>query len=212
VNFKNKTFSITIPKDVGPPGLLYYISAEVWQVTGERYGGGDISNKFNLSGATGKFSQVQLSGNYLWRADWFPCSSSACVQACEDVGRSNTLSQGAADSPWRNCVNACPDISPYFNTTDTMLIGSDNKENCLEYVNHNISISPQYSKAQCKDFPIPAACPISITSTSTSGLGDFSSTRTATPAQTSKDSSSSFYPIPATLLLSAVVYTILCIT
>jgi hypothetical protein len=107
VTFHNTSFTVTIPADVGPSGSFYALHASVFQTNGETYGAEISSGTFELTGATGNWSQSQLEDYTLWSADGYPCSSFACVKVCSDTfWRKNNNSD-----EYEKCANNCRDVS-----------------------------------------------------------------------------------------------------
>ncbi len=116
ITYGNFSFNVTIPGSVGPSGSYYGISAQIFKPNGDesnrggRYSVEIPSNIFNLTGATGNWSEYQLEDYTLWSADLIPCTSFACVKACVSnltwvTEKDNSTTQ------YENCANSCPGVN-----------------------------------------------------------------------------------------------------
>jgi len=108
--------NFTVPSSVGPSGATYGVSIQLFQTDGSKYSGKIQSDIFNLSSATGNWSNSQLSDYVLSSPDTIPCSSFACVKDCSDmVWTNNTNLSGAGEtgnsSVYRDCAEKCPGVT-----------------------------------------------------------------------------------------------------
>ncbi|KAF9530011.1 hypothetical protein CPB83DRAFT_851433 [Crepidotus variabilis] len=110
IDLSNSTFTVSIPKDIGPPGKFYSLHAQMYLTNGKKYSGEISSPPFTLSGATGHFGAVQQKGYALWTATYFPCSSFSCVVACAD-GASATAGATSDSTQYHECAAKCPGVT-----------------------------------------------------------------------------------------------------
>lgn len=72
--------NISVPAGVGPEADYYSIAiADLTTSQGSTY-----SNKFNLTGATGNYTEYEnnLGGSPFWSANDLPCTAYSCARDC----------------------------------------------------------------------------------------------------------------------------------
>ncbi|KAF2477090.1 uncharacterized protein BDR25DRAFT_43630 [Lindgomyces ingoldianus] len=118
VLFKNTSFSVTIPANIGPSGNHYVLVAQILQTDGSYYGASLESNVFSLSGGTGYWGHYQLQGYTLWGDDGTPCTGYACVRNCSDTAyESSKAGQGNGTIQYQDCANSCPNVTINFESS-----------------------------------------------------------------------------------------------
>jgi len=100
---------------VGPSAGYYSIGiADLSTSQGATY-----SNKFNLTGGTGNYTEYEthLGGAPFWDADALPCSSYECARQCAQAGYPNDLTDDSSYQTMRQCILQCPGVSPAASLT-----------------------------------------------------------------------------------------------
>ncbi|KAK4961927.1 hypothetical protein LTR10_002420 [Elasticomyces elasticus] len=107
--------SLTIPASVGPSAGYYSIAIADLTTSG----GPTFSNRFNLTGGTGNYTEYEshLGGAPFWDADDLPCSSYECARQCAQAGYPTDLTDNAAYETMRSCILKCPGVSPAASVT-----------------------------------------------------------------------------------------------
>ncbi|KAK5156978.1 hypothetical protein LTS14_004495 [Recurvomyces mirabilis] len=109
--------TLNIPALVGPSANYYSIAAKDL-TTGQ---GLTYSNRFNLTGGNGNYTQYEksLGGAPFWDADALPCSSYACARECAQASYPSDLTNSEAYSTMRSCFLQCPDVRPAASASQT---------------------------------------------------------------------------------------------
>ncbi|KAK3626170.1 hypothetical protein LTR56_019958 [Elasticomyces elasticus] len=107
--------SLTIPASVGPSAGYYSIAIADLTMSG----GPTYSNRFNLTGGTGNYTEYEkhLGGAPFWDADDLPCSSYECARQCAQAGYPTDLTDNGAYETMRACILKCPGVSPAASVT-----------------------------------------------------------------------------------------------
>ncbi|KAK3657730.1 hypothetical protein LTR56_002108 [Elasticomyces elasticus] len=107
--------SLTIPSSVGPSAGYYSIAIADLTTSG----GPTYSNRFNLTGGTGNYTEYEshLGGAPFWDADDLPCSSYECARQCAQAGYPTDLTDNGAYETMRACILKCPGVSPAASVT-----------------------------------------------------------------------------------------------
>ncbi|KAK5685434.1 hypothetical protein LTS10_003512 [Elasticomyces elasticus] len=107
--------SLTIPASVGPSAGYYSIAIADLTTSG----GPTYSNRFNLTGGTGNYTEYEkhLGGAPFWDADDLPCSSYECARQCAQAGYPTDLTDNGAYETMRACILKCPGVSPAASVT-----------------------------------------------------------------------------------------------
>ncbi|KAK4901013.1 hypothetical protein LTR27_002197 [Elasticomyces elasticus] len=107
--------SLTIPASVGPSAGYYSIAIADLTTSG----GPTYSNRFNLTGGTGNYTEYEkhLGGAPFWDADDLPCSSYECARQCAQAGYPTDLTDNGAYGTMRACILKCPGVSPAASVT-----------------------------------------------------------------------------------------------
>ncbi|KEQ94514.1 hypothetical protein AUEXF2481DRAFT_5996 [Aureobasidium subglaciale EXF-2481] len=113
--------NLTIPADFGPNGDFYSISTRDLSDsdTDASY---VFSNAFNLTGATGKYSEYEnkLNGAPLWDANSLPCESYNCARNCAQNSYPKDMIPGSdAFNAMRACIMECPGVSKETKTASS---------------------------------------------------------------------------------------------
>ncbi|KAI5273930.1 hypothetical protein E4T47_02952 [Aureobasidium subglaciale] len=113
--------NLTIPADFGPPGDFYSISTRDLSDldTDASY---VFSNAFNLTGATGNYSEYEnkLNGAPLWDANSLPCESYNCARKCAQDSYPKDMIPGSdAFNTMRACIMKCPGVSKETKTASS---------------------------------------------------------------------------------------------
>ncbi|KAI5197202.1 hypothetical protein E4T39_07415 [Aureobasidium subglaciale] len=113
--------NLTIPADFGPNGDFYSISTRDLSDsdTDASY---VFSNAFNLTGATGNYSEYEnkLNGAPLWDANSLPCESYNCARNCAQDSYPKDIIPGSdAFNTMRACIMKCPGVSKETKTASS---------------------------------------------------------------------------------------------
>ncbi|ORY10800.1 hypothetical protein BCR34DRAFT_601817 [Clohesyomyces aquaticus] len=116
VLFKNTSFTVTIPANIGPSGNHYVLKAQILQTDGSYYGTNLESSIFSLSGGTGEWADYQLQGYTLWGDDGIACAGYACARNCSAGHLQSPLIGNPANTTNQveNCINSCSSVSVDF--------------------------------------------------------------------------------------------------
>ncbi|KAK4502846.1 hypothetical protein PRZ48_006272 [Zasmidium cellare] len=107
--------NVTIPSGVGPSADYYSIGiADV--TTGQK---ATFSNRFNLTNATGEYSDYEdaLGGSPFWSADDLPCSAYACARDCAQASYPADLTDTDAYNKMKECILDCNGVTPATSQT-----------------------------------------------------------------------------------------------
>lgn len=106
---------MTVPADVGPSADYYSIAiADITTQQGSTY-----SNRFNLTNATGEYSEYEnhLGGSPFWDANSLPCSAYSCARDCADASYPKDLTEDKAYDTMSKCILACDGVTESANQT-----------------------------------------------------------------------------------------------
>lgn len=111
--------NLTIPADFGPNGDFYSISTRdlADSDTDASY---VFSNAFNLTGASGNYSEYEnkLNGAPLWDANSLPCSAYDCARNCAQDSYPKDMIPGSdAFNSMRACIMKCPGVEKETKTS-----------------------------------------------------------------------------------------------
>lgn len=114
--------NLTIPADFGPNGDFYSISTRdlADSDTDASY---VFSNAFNLTGASGNYSEYEnkLNGAPLWDANSLPCSAYDCARNCAQDSYPKDMIPGSdASNTMRACILKCPGVEQETKTTSAL--------------------------------------------------------------------------------------------
>ncbi|KAI5362060.1 hypothetical protein Slin15195_G057100 [Septoria linicola] len=114
--------NLTIPASVGP-SADYYSIAIADLTTGQ---GATYSNRFNLSGATGNYSDYEndLKGSPFWSANDLPCSAYECARECAMDSYPEDLTETEAYNTMKDCILECDGVTPAASQTKPALASS----------------------------------------------------------------------------------------
>ncbi|EME45092.1 hypothetical protein DOTSEDRAFT_43502 [Dothistroma septosporum NZE10] len=105
----NESVNVTIPASVGPTANYYSIAiADI--TTGQA---ATFSNRFNLTGATGEYSDYEdhLGGSPFWSADDLPCSAYQCARQCAQDSYPEDLTETNAYNTMKKCILGCKGVT-----------------------------------------------------------------------------------------------------
>ncbi|THY99537.1 hypothetical protein D6C95_04523 [Aureobasidium pullulans] len=113
--------NLTIPADFGPNGDFYSISTRDLSDsdTDASY---VFSNAFNLTGATGNYSEYEnkLNGAPLWDSNSLPCDSYNCARNCAQDSYPKDMVPGSdAFNTMRACIMKCPGVEQETKTSSS---------------------------------------------------------------------------------------------
>lgn len=111
--------NLTIPANFGPSGSFYSISTRDLSDP-DADASYVFSNAFNLTGATGNYSDYEneLNGAPLWDANALPCTAYDCARTCAQDSYPQDLEAGSnAAATMRKCILACPGVQEETTTT-----------------------------------------------------------------------------------------------
>lgn len=103
------SINITIPTGVGPVADYYSIAiADITTGQGPTY-----SNKFNLTGANGNYSEYEnhLGGSPFWSANDLPCTSYNCARGCAMQFYPADLTDVKEYAKMKTCILACDGVT-----------------------------------------------------------------------------------------------------
>ncbi|CAD0097101.1 unnamed protein product [Aureobasidium vineae] len=114
-----QSFNLTIPADFGPDGDFYSISTRDLSDsdTDASY---VFSNAFNLTGASGNYSEYEnkLNGAPLWDANSLPCTAYDCARNCAQDSYPKDMIPGSdAFNTMRACIMKCPGVEKETKTS-----------------------------------------------------------------------------------------------
>lgn len=107
--------NLTVPADVGPSAAYYSIAiADI--TTGQA---STFSNRFNLTNATGEYSEYEnhLGGSPFWDANSLPCSAYSCARDCADASYPDDLTETDAYDTMSKCILNCDGVTASVNQT-----------------------------------------------------------------------------------------------
>lgn len=111
--------NLTIPANFGPNGDFYSISTRDLSDsdTDASY---VFSNAFNLTGASGNYSEYEnkLNGAPLWDANSLPCNAYDCARNCAQDSYPKDMVPGSdAFNTMRACIMKCPVVEQETKTS-----------------------------------------------------------------------------------------------
>ncbi|KAI4728567.1 hypothetical protein E4T49_03638 [Aureobasidium sp. EXF-10728] len=111
--------NLTIPANFGPNGDFYSISTRDLSDsdTDASY---VFSNAFNLTGASGNYSEYEnkLNGAPLWDANSLPCTAYDCARNCAQDSYPKDMIPGSdAFNTMRACIMKCPGVEKETKTS-----------------------------------------------------------------------------------------------
>ncbi|KAG9518188.1 hypothetical protein KCU93_g8483, partial [Aureobasidium melanogenum] len=111
--------NLTIPANIGPNGDFYSISTRDLSDsdTDASY---VFSNAFNLTGASGNYSEYEnkLNGAPLWDANSLPCTAYDCARNCAQDSYPKDMIPGSdASNTMRACIMKCPGVEAETKTS-----------------------------------------------------------------------------------------------
>ncbi|KAG9959448.1 hypothetical protein KCU61_g7394, partial [Aureobasidium melanogenum] len=111
--------NLTIPANFGPNGDFYSISTRDLSDsdTDASY---VFSNAFNLTGASGNYSEYEnkLNGAPLWDANSLPCTAYDCARNCAQGSYPKDMIPGSdAFNTMRACIMKCPGVEAETKTS-----------------------------------------------------------------------------------------------
>ncbi|KAK4624022.1 hypothetical protein CLAFUW4_05589 [Fulvia fulva] len=109
------SINVTIPASVGPTANYYSIAiADI--TTGQA---ATFSNRFNLTGATGEYSDYEdhLGGSPFWSADDLPCTAYNCARQCAQDGYPKDLTEDDAYNTMKTCIMSCKGVTAAVSQT-----------------------------------------------------------------------------------------------
>jgi len=115
---KDSTISVNIPASVGPSGDFYSLSYVLINTSPNATNdatesGFGYSNTFDLEGATGNWSQYELSGHTVGNADDIPCTAFDCARQCsQKFYPANVGNDDSSYNSTYNCILKCPGVVP----------------------------------------------------------------------------------------------------
>lgn len=109
------SINLTVPADVGPS--VDYYSIAIADITTQQ--GSTYSNRFNLTNATGEYSEYEnhLGGSPFWDANSLPCSAYSCARDCADASYPKDLTEDKAYDTMSKCILACDGVTESANQT-----------------------------------------------------------------------------------------------
>ncbi|KAK6006383.1 hypothetical protein QM012_006793 [Aureobasidium pullulans] len=113
--------NLTIPANFGPNGDFYSISTRDLSDsdTDASY---VFSNAFNLTGASGNYSEYEnkLNGAPLWDANSLPCDAYDCARNCAQDSYPKDMIPGSdAFNAMRACIMKCPGVEEETKTSSS---------------------------------------------------------------------------------------------
>lgn len=109
------SINVTIPPGVGPSADYYSIGIADLS-TGQK---ATFSNRFNLTNATGEYSDYEdaLGGSPFWSADDLPCSAYSCARDCAQASYPDDLTDTDAYDTMKLCILKCNGVTPATSQT-----------------------------------------------------------------------------------------------